>query len=543
MKKIIAVFLTILIIFSNLFLSCYADEISVWDYILSYFDNFYYANNVAPDPDKLIDFWDSDPGKAVTLANLFMRGGSSTPAVIGEFKAIHDLNEASDGRYMVAQLHKDQLDGIHDAFHDYWSSDSAEIRSLPLGDLNLSVNSGNHPIIRFGYTSGSGPAVRYNNSSDFMRFVTNLNYTLNWDALYCYNGTIYYPPVLFVKTGSTLIQGSSLLPGGYYYVLSTTELMYVGDGNFGSDQSIDCFDNDGVAGIERVVCNRAGYYDPIIYEDGVAHTVGVNGDYSYDELIQKYQMSIGLHINCPNMSGDDSYTLKEPPTDVPYDDDDNVVVMLPMDNPGEPVYMSPTTYNTYVNNGNIDNSDDHSNNIVNNEDIDNITNIYNNYITNNNTTNNNYNFDDTNILRKLDTIIGKLDDIINKIDRFNPLSDESSEPIYDNFSDCIFQNVPIADDIHDLIESLNTETSNNGFDDISISNAKTPVASGAGVSGAVDYNNTFSGLGVDMSWYAPYRNGVRDLLKIFVYGFGLVAIWSSVKSVFGIKSDGGSGGA
>lgn len=519
MKKIIAVFLTILIIFSNLFLSCYADEISVWDYILSYFDNFYYANNVAPDPDKLIDFWDSDPGKAVTLANLFLRGGSSTPAIIGEYKAIHDLNEASDGRYMVAQLHKDQLDGIHDAFHDYWSSDSAEIRSLPLGDLNLSVNTGNHPIIRFGYTAGSGPAVRYNNSRDFMHFVTNLDYTLNWDALYCYNGTIYYPPVLFVKTGSTLIQGSSLLPGGYYYVLSTTELMYVGDGNFGSNQSIDCFDNDGVVGIERVVCNRSGYYDPIIYEDGVAHTVGANGDYSYDELFQKYQMSIGLHINCPNMSGDDSYTLKEPPTDVPYDDDDNVVVMLPMDSPGEPVYMSPTTYNTYVNNGNIDNSDDHSNNIVNNEDIDNITNIYNNYVTNNNTTNN-YNFDDTNILNKLDIIIGKLNDIYNLIENIDFNVILNPPPNYDNFGDITAQ-VPFIGEVRTMI---------NDYKDALVNDDTVP-----------EIEFTLFGVNdsITFDWYLDYQEQIKSILRVFAYICGVVSCWLNLKSAFDIHYGGG----
>ena len=532
MKKIISIILVNIIMLSSFFITAFAEEADIWDFVFSYFSNQYFYNNVAPDTEKLIDFWQTYPGKALTLKNLLAPGVSP----LYTYQAIHDLDEAADGRYMVGQLNRNQVEGIVNSFQEYWSSNSSEIRNVSLADVNITFDS-NVRIQQFGLIQGSGSAARLNSDSQYIYFQPNFPSNVDSYTIYVYNGSAYYPPVIYFNNSNLVQQNGVSLSGGYYYVLNASELLSAGASSYGADMYFKYKRNDGV--ITSCYTYRVSIQTSKIVSNGVYHTVGDSGEFSYAECVSKFSMAVGLHISTDNLIEEDFY-LKGPDPQIPYDDNDNVVVMLPMDNPGQPVYLPPATYNNYINNGNIDNSDDHSNNIVNNDDVENITNIVNNYY--NNTYNNNYNFDDTNILAKLDTIITKLDDIINKLNRFNPLSESSNEPIYDNFSDCIFQNVPIADDIHDLIDSMNTESSNSGFDNISLASSNSNIvpsrASGNGSSG-IDYSTTFSGLGVDMSWYDPYRANVRGILEIFVYSFGLVAIWSSVKSVFGIHNSGG----
>ena len=55
-----------------------------------------------------------------------------------------------------------------------------------------------------------------------------------------------------------------------------------------------------------------------------------------------------------------------------------------------------------------------------------------------------------------------------------------------------------------------------------------------------DLQGYFQGDVIDLSWYYPYRERIRNLLKIPCYIMGLGAIWIAIKSIFGIHTAGGS---
>lgn len=549
-KRILSFFIIFTILICNFSVVAFADiSSSPFDFILSFYaSSMYDYNSVASDPDALIDFYDTDRGKLELLPFIPLT------SAVGYCVARNSLEEASKGRYLVAQMSRDHLQAIYDSFNDYWASDSAPVRNRSLEEYNLTFS--NNSIIHsgFGGIAGSGPAVTDRNVGEAserarcISFVPSGSLSSGNGDVYIYNGSLYFPPVIFVTTSGTVLHNNQTLDTGIYIVLNGSQLLMVDDSYFNYKWCLFYSSSDHVGQVGRYVYNDSGFsnintiYKVIdngstLYADQYRYTP----DFSYDDILELLSNSIGNHIVFDGEHVQPiSFTIGD---DVPFEDDD-VVVMVPVDEPGEPVFMSPTTYNTYIDNGDIYNTDNTTNNIINDNSITNFMNIYNDYITNNNSSSSGY--DDTNLMTKLDTIINKLSDIYTAIKNIDlsPSGLQQSydsfmhpEPDYNNFSDCITDNVPIAGDIKTLVESMRVDEAHSGFDDndflAAIVTEESSVSSNSDI-----ITSSFQNLTVNLGWYVPYRLPVRNILKIACYILGVVGIWNAVRSVFGVKSGG-----
>ena len=129
------------------------------------------------------------------------------------------------------------------------------------------------------------------------------------------------------------------------------------------------------------------------------------------EILSQFEKSIGL-----NISFDNDVTIPVP-DNIPYDNNDNVIIMYPTTNNNDYTYqtikyMSPATYKNYIDNGKAT-----YNNYTYNDDntvVNNIINNYYEYVDSDNSGGGG-SFDDSRIVGRLDTIIGKLNDIIDTI--------------------------------------------------------------------------------------------------------------------------------
>lgn len=555
MKRFLSIFVCLILILGTFSLTAFADEdssVNWWDYILSLYSDAYYINNVAADPDKLVDYWDSNPGKLEIFYRLFFGAGAPQDifTTYPKYQMIKNLNEAAEGRYMVAELERNQLEGLFESFNDYWANNSAEVRNISLIDLNIKYNTDVKVQGNFGNVLGTGPAARLssdisidynvNTATDsFMYFVPPKNFDPDPSTIYVYNGSSYYPPVIYLSAGNIAYCGDDAMLRGYYYVLNSTEFIYAEDGFITSPMYIWYSLNDSTSRVNFMEVYRdRSIYPFTIYSEGSFHGVsdtsgGLSYEYDYTDVLDKISKAVGLHITTDDTLEPVSYTL---PDDIPYDEDNRTVVMVPVDQPGAPVYLSPSTYNNYVDEGDIYNSDDHSNNIVDEETVNNMTSLYNEYVTNNSSGST---YDDSKLMGKLDKIISKLKDIYNAIEKIdlsptvivqNVENSLNPEPSYEKFSDCVVNNIPIANDIKELTNSFNVVESESGFDDIVIlsdSNSNNSVTA-----------SLYNGFYIDVSWYAPYRTKIRDLLKLFCYVLGIGGIWGAVRSVFGIHGGG-----
>ena len=414
-KRILSFFIIFTVLICNFAVVAFADISSLpFDFILSFYaSSMYDYNSVASDPDALIDFYDTDRGKLELLPFIPLT------SAVGYCVARNSLEEASKGRYLVAQMSRDYLQAIYDSFNDYWASDSAPVRNGNLEDYHLTLSNDSTLHSGFGTLAGAGPAVTNRNVGDAaerehcISFVPSGSLSLGNGDVYIYNGSLYFPPVIFVTTSGTVLHNNQTLDTGIYIVLNGNQLLMVDSSYFSNKWCLFYSSSDHVDRVGRYVYNDSGFsnittiYKVIdngstLYADQYRYTP----DFSYDDILDLLSKSIGNHIV---FGGEQvqpiSFTIGD---DVPFEDDD-VVVMVPVDEPGEPVFMSPTTYNTYIDNGDIYNTDNTTNNIINDNSVTNFMNIYNDYITNNNSSSSGY--DDTNLMTKLDTIINKLSDI------------------------------------------------------------------------------------------------------------------------------------
>ena len=258
-------------------------------------------------------------------------------------------------------------------------------------------------------------------------------------------------------------------------------------------------------------------------------------DFSYDDVLDLISKSIGNHIVIDGQQVDPiNITIDD---NVPFEDDKTVVV-VPVDQPDKPVFLSPTEYNNYVDSHDIYDTDNTTNNIVDNDTVNNITNIYNTYITNNNSSGG---YDDTNLMTKLDTIINKLSDIYNAIVNF---SFADVDPCYENFSDCFFNHFTMLSMARDILEQIDAGVPPDNVQ-LASSDGKTPEASGASAGDSSSDVDFYSGVSVgsilgdqtlnlDFSWYKPYREDIHLVLKFLAYAMGFIACNGSLKSICGI---------
>lgn len=528
LKRVLCIMLCIIILCCGFCLTAYADTADIIEFITSFLvDSVSAYKDVAADPDALLDYYNTPEGvvSLYGLCNVLTDGVHPYNDLAYRYVS-SKLDDATERRYMVAELDKSQVEKMYNALNDYWFEDSAEIRSIGLGDTNLTYSNLTTIHGAFGYTGitgGSGVAVEVNSSGEYMYFNSGDIVHDTPNTIWVYNGSPYYPPIIFFAEDGLVSQAGTPLDRGYYYVLSGTELLSVGGWNcLEGNMSVYCQVRD--SHVVEFGTWRSRWQPSYVWSNGQCLTYGDDDDddLSYKDVYNKFVSSIGLHL-----ATDDKLDscLITPPADIPYDDDDKTVMMLPIDEPGEPVYMSPTVYNNYVTNGDIYNTDDHSNNVVSGDTVTNITNNYNNYITNNNGSSDG-GYDDTNLLGKLDVIINKLDQIYNAVKNIDLIDYDRIDqivnppPSYDNFGDITAQ-VPLIGEVRQLITD---------FQAVLITPAATVPK--------IDFELFGVTESIKFDWYKPYQGKIKSLLKAFAYLCGVISCWLSLKSAFGVTRGG-----
>lgn len=359
------------------------------------------------------------------------------------------------------------------------------------------------------------------------------------------------PPFIYIPPDCTVYQnGVALASNNFYIVLGDNELYYSGityfpNGLIGfhyynttdstdtlifetSHLKIDNNSNNltyGMAISERR--SGSGY----IYSDGAQLAQINRSPYEGWVMVDKICNLCGYYLDI-NGSISDTTAL---PDYVPYDPYNVVVVLVP-DDGGDVYYMNPTDYTNYVNNGQIIEGDyvNRYNTTTNNDIVSN----YNDYVTNINNgsgSGTGSSYDDSNVISRLDNIIAWLRRIYNKIDlagKTQVINEVfSSDPCYVEFSDCFTDHISLFSDVENLMSDLDVQTESDGVAEImEFGGVSTTQNSTDSIKSA------YSGLSVNVSWYAPYRVRVRNLLKIPCWILGIIAIWSALKSVFGIHS-------
>lgn len=556
MKKVIAISLSLFLIFSVFIVPASASDLShpFFDFYSTFFGVASGREDQTIDPDELVDYYETNTGRFNILYNAFNLSGGN-PIVTYVVKK--NLDDASEHRYIATQLKKSQLEAVFNSFEDFWASDSAPVRNLPLADLGITFAPGVSVHGSFGKIQGSGEAVRINNSSHFTYFTYDDNANFVNSTVYLYNGSIYFPPVMIVPQPDLAFFNGYSLPIGIYYVLNGSVLLFGGDrflSTYGNQNYVSATLDDSLF-CTNFNTTRFGYGSntyQFYYSASGKKFYGSSPsyEYSFDDMLNLWSKAIGIHIPIDN-----SYdSLINIPDDVPYDEDDETVVMVPVEGSGSPIYMTPNEYNTYISNGDIYNTDDHSNNVVDNSVVNELTNLYNDYLSSleptsdTDSSGSSGSFNDGKIRAKIDRVIDKLDDILKAIKSVEPANivqnienNINPEPVYVDFSDCVTQNIPVAQDIKNFVLSLNTNDMDSGFNDfssiLSPNSSKAPNPSGSSNDSSSD-DDIYSNLGVNVNWYSPYREPIRNILKVFVWGFGLIAYWHAIRSVFGIYSGG-----
>lgn len=234
---------------------------------------------------------------------------------------------------------------------------------------------------------------------------------------------------------------------------------------------------------------------------------------------QKVAQRIGALLNLNGKS-----PAITPPSDIPYDNNGDVYMIYNIDS-GDTVYMSTGDYNNYVNNGTIIEGD--YNQTINDTTINNIRNIMYSDTDTDSSSGGSVNLGVVEgLLRDIKNLLSQIKDKINLDDKITILDGTfGSQPVYDNFSDCVTNNIPLISDVVDVVTSLSPNEDNNGEMELGTHSA---------AEGAEGVTAIYDGFGIKLSWYAPYRQRIRDVLSIAFYGFGVICCFSYVKSCFGV---------
>ena len=522
------------------------------------------------DADDLIDWYNSAEGQFYLGQMIANPGFAGMGALLDGY-----VTDANNHRYQVAQLKRDNIDLLYTTLNDYWSNDSAPVRNTVISDFGLSTSASIHSS--WGYISGIGSYLSYWYDTNRMFYNPG---TVSDTAVYLYNGSIYLPPIIYVPVDGLMFHNGYILQPGLYVLLNSDELLYIR--YLGSH----CFlyETPSETDVTLYLFDGRSVSYPQLVSNGVYSDIN-NDDISGYDVADKLRKAIGLHV-CIDKS-----EPIEQPDDIPYDDGGNVTVLVPIDEPAQPVYLSPTTYNNYIDNGTYTtiNEGDVTNNVVTDEQVTNFTNTYISYITNNyNSGGDGNSYDDTNLLNKLSnwfsSVLDKLDDIIAKLPPSNnnpsttvivtdsdggsdSYSDSDSDsdsdsyvtstddvpygswlppwlswldpkPCYNKFSDCFFNNLPILSLAKDTINLVNAGLSSSEDND-----SKAGALSGSSSDGVSDSDVSLDDQLSITTYIDPYRKSIRSVTSVVAYALGIISVWRSVKSVFGIDIDVSDGGA
>lgn len=434
----------------------------------------------------------------------------------------------------------------------------AKVKQEWLDDIAALVSNGgvvdNIEANDYGLTSGSlvqtlnlpvygTPMREYEGESNYYSYgcyVTPLG--LSNDTVYvCHCAGM--PPLLKVGSSASCYHYGVQLPSGFYMLVDDETLIPAPFSNL----------NDYPGLITRGCCLTYRTTPNTIFENGTWYAISenaakmANSEYYYfnragsavsNKIVRGVLTSNGNSTD--SLSDYHNASLRigaimemngkapdiTPPANIPYDNNGDVYMIYNTDT-GDTVYMSTNDYDTYVNNGTIVEGD--YNQTLNDTTINNITNLLN---PDNDTDTDSSSGGNVNLslieglLRDIKSLLVQIKEKINIDDKI-PILDGTfgSEPVYEEFSDCITDNVPLIADVVDVVESLSTDIEDNGITEIGTHTAP---------DGAVGVQSIYDGFTINLTWYAPYRTRIRDVFRIIFYGFGLICCFAYVKSCFGV---------
>ena len=527
MRKFICIFLCVVLMFCTFSLTAFADtdtddDLSIFDFIASYYSSIYFENNIASDPDKLIDFYSTTPGKLITSLNLYRVGGA-LPSYVVQKRLDESLNEAVESRYIASEVDKSLVDDLYENANSIQS-----VRFNNLSDVHLSTSDSIDPEL----IEHVGGAITACGSSWYDPGDNYYKVKVKEHCISFYRGG-NAPPAFYVPWDCVMYQDGIALPSGrLYFVVGDNLLISLPSDAMWSQNTFDPLYYGGLTADSITFGIQAyyGYESLEIYSSGVITGHTNLSPWDGWSCVQLFENMAGFVIDVDQTMVPDPIT---PPEYIPYDDNDKVIVLVPIDEPGEPVYMSPTTYNNYVNEGDIYNTDDHSNNVVDNSIVNNLSNIYNNYNSNSG------GYDDTNLMNKLDTILDKLDRLINKKDRVSAPDVQfyigdllgvddvfSINDIHLDWSSLIRSKLPLLAEAAEVVRSFKE------------SNSPLNIESDVPLPFPVGDKKTIH-FAINFTWYDTNKyNGktgreyVREGLSYIIYLVAFVALYRRTDSIF-----------
>lgn len=529
-KRVLALTLVVLTLVIPFILTVSASSADPIGWILEALQAIDYINNLNEDVrnmsgDEYYDFITEQDSfdSAAWLALISTLGQPVAFEITENFDNMHAA------KYNAVKV---QEDSIRNIYNQATKINTANLRYFSFDDLGLSShNSFDNSITYTGYNCLPNIGNTFNGitAKNFDGQFTKVGST---NTIEFYNGSSMAFPVFYVPDNVTMYQSGIALPDCSWYIpLGSKQLLRVS-----SDYSnISPYTYSG----DTLTDLTLGFYTTfrnelcLIYQDGVNVGTTNTDEYPGWEVADLLSKMVGY---CITTDGDSNAGVIAPPADIPYDDDGYVYVCIPEDK-SDVVYLSPTTYNEYINNGSIVEGDYVSN--VTDETVNNITNNITNIYEGSS-------YDDTNLLNKLgdwfgdiksklNTIIGLLVlddlDIPDKIGDILGVDDDFSiDDIELDFKSLIQAKLPILAHAAELVRSL--QDTNNPI----VIEAENPMNWLLGTVSDADRLDNFV---VNVSWYDTVeykgrsgREYVRDGLSIIMYILAFVAIYRKTDSIF-----------
>ena len=536
LKRLLSLFLIFLIIVLPFSITSHASSVEPIGWILELLQMAYSIESKRADvaemsPDEFYEFMVNDN----SFDTLLWKALVDTMAGPFSFTIDNAVDDMKEAKYNAGKVHKDELAKIYE---QATKINTANLRFYSFEDLGLSSYSEIKSTITYiGYNCIPHMGKEYDEN------LLDGTYTRADDDSYIqyYNGSMAFP-VIWVPSNCVLYQNGVALPTMAWIIpLGYNACIVVGE----DKHTLQVFTtNSG----ESIYDLRIGFkYDssinwyPWVHEDGKGFGMVNTGEkYSGWAVADLLSKMVGYCIS----TGNDNAGQLTPPTDVPYDDDGYVYVCVPEDH-SDIIYLSPTTYNEYIDNGTIIENDYVSN--VTDETINNITNNITNIYEGSS-------YDDTNLLNKLEgwfsELYKKIDKLADSLEPSNVINNVyntyiNPPPVYETFSDCFYDNVPAAAEAKHLFNDLCSVTETDLDIDTDVPSDGTVTDETLELSYKIAFYNPFSETKktdeyeiINFDWYAPYREDIRNLLKISAYVMGFCAILSAIKSVFGIHGGG-----
>ena len=442
-KKLFCFILILCIVLSLFIVHASADDLlfEVGLGYLTWFANSTYSiTNGSMDYNELMDYYSSTEGQLYLDCLDYYTLGSYVPITGNSLSTI--VQDANNKKYIAQNFSKEYVDKCFDSLNSYFRVGNSSIRNVDFNDIG--VNYGNNDIVVMGYEQGIRSCVS-DNLYDMLDDTKNRHLDgympTDWadhrndNIIYVYPGSYDFPPMIFAFCGNISISGLSQVGNSIFIPAGvsgdsfrlTPHTDYLPTSSYKGSISFGYVQNDLNYPFKFRTGTRQYYNNNIYYVSNGINTPVNNDSVNY---LQLFTNTIGTHICI------DKNTPVPQPLNIPYENN-QVVVLSPAEEPGEPVYISPTTYNNYINNGTYTtiNEGDTVNYYIDDSTVNNFITVYNNYASGSGGSDfpDGGSYDDTNLLNRLERwfsiVIAKLNEIINKLplSQNNPPSDSESD--------------------------------------------------------------------------------------------------------------------